>query len=141
MALVLVVRPWGCSGVPSDRERRRRNLFPWRPFVEQVRLLVALPRAALLPLVAGNYVLAVASEVLIFMLFAASLHLLVAAGGLVSFGHAAYFGLGAYGAALALKQLGLTMAPALLAGSCLDSSVPSCSAGSACACPASILQC
>jgi branched-chain amino acid transport system permease protein len=42
--------------------------------------------------------------------------LLVGAGGLVSFGHAAYFGLGAYGAALALHPLGFGMAPALLAG-------------------------
>lgn len=65
---------------------------------------------------AGNYALTVASEVLIFMLFAASLHLLVGVGGLVSFGHAAYFGLGAYGTALAVNQLGLTMVPALVAG-------------------------
>ena len=40
---------------------------------------------------------------LIFVLFAASLHLLAAVGGIVSFGHAAYFGLGAYGAALAMQ--------------------------------------
>ena len=50
------------------------------------------------------------------MLFAASLHFLVGAGGLVSFGHAAYFGLGSYGAAIALKQFGLDMAPAIVAG-------------------------
>jgi branched-chain amino acid transport system permease protein len=36
-------------------------------------------------------------------------------GGMVSFGHAAYFGLGAYGAALAVLHLGAGMAPALLA--------------------------
>ena len=53
------------------------------------------------------------------MLFAASLQLLVGAGGLVSFGHAAYFGLGGYGAALTLKSFGLPMAPALVAGTLL----------------------
>ena len=53
---------------------------------------------------------------LIFVLYAASLHFLIGAGGLVSFGHAAYFGLGSYGAALALKQFGLGMEAALVAG-------------------------
>jgi branched-chain amino acid transport system permease protein len=35
-------------------------------------------------------------------------------GGMASFGHAAYFGLGAYGAALAVKWLGAPMEPALI---------------------------
>ena len=58
----------------------------------------------------------VATEVLIFMLYAASLHFLLAGGGLVSFGHAAYFGLGSYGAAIALKSFGLGMETAIVAG-------------------------
>ena len=45
----------------------------------------------------------------------ASLHLLMAVGGMVSFGHAAYFGLGAYGAALLLKLAGLPMPAAFVA--------------------------
>jgi branched-chain amino acid transport system permease protein len=68
---------------------------------------------ALLPLVADAYVIKVATEVLIFALFAFSLNLLVSTGGLVSFGHAAYFGLGAYGAALSFSALGLRMEAAL----------------------------
>jgi len=120
MALVLVVRPWGLLGRPEAATRAASGLqiMRWRPFRWRDRLLVliAIAAAALLPLVAGDYVLGVATEVLIFMLFAASLHLLVGAGGLVSFGHAAYFGLGAYGAALALKQLNLPMAAGLVAG-------------------------
>jgi branched-chain amino acid transport system permease protein len=36
-------------------------------------------------------------------------------GGMVSFGHAAYFGLGAYGAGLLAKHLALPMLPALVA--------------------------
>jgi len=49
------------------------------------------------------------------VLFAASLHFIMGPGGMHSFGHAAYFGLGAYGAALAMKGLGLPMELALLA--------------------------
>jgi branched-chain amino acid transport system permease protein len=53
-------------------------------------------------------------EVLAFTLFASSLYLLMGGGGLVSFGHAAYFGLGAYGAAILMKQAGLPMPLAFL---------------------------
>ncbi len=70
-------------------------------------MAAALALAAALPLVGGPYALTVASEVAIFALYAASLHFLVGGAGLVSFGHAAYFGLGAYGAALAVKTSGL----------------------------------
>ncbi|NEX00230.1 branched-chain amino acid ABC transporter permease, partial [Rhodopseudomonas sp. BR0G17] len=79
-----------------------------------VALIVAL--AALLPLFAGNYALSVGSEILVFVLFAASLHFKMTVGGLASFGHAAYFGLGAYGAAFAIKFLGAPMGVALLIG-------------------------
>jgi branched-chain amino acid transport system permease protein len=119
MALVLVVRPWGLLGRAEAASRAAGGLqvMRWTPLQPRGRLLVAagIAAAALLPVFAGNYSLTVSSEVLIFMLFAASLHLLVGAGGLVSFGHAAYFGLGAYGAALTLKHFG--MAAGLVSGS------------------------
>ena len=44
---------------------------------------------------------------------AASLHFLMGPGGMASFGHAAWFGIGAYGAALAGKGLALPMAGGL----------------------------
>jgi branched-chain amino acid transport system permease protein len=123
MAVVLVVRPWGLLGRPEAATRAASGLqiMRWMPLGLRGRLLViaAIALAALLPLTVGDYFVAVATEVLIFMLFAASLHLLVGAGGLVSFGHSAYFGLGAYGAALALKQFGLPMIPDLAAGTLL----------------------
>jgi branched-chain amino acid transport system permease protein len=72
--------------------------------------------AASLPLFAGNYALTVGAEIAIFVIFAASLHFLMSAGGLASFGHAAYFGLGAYGVAFAAKLAGLPMIAALLLG-------------------------
>src|SRR5689334_4229599 len=120
MAVVLIVRPWGLFGKPEAPARRVQGLIvsPWQPMTSRQRALAAmmLVLAAALPLIAGNYVLTVASEIAIFAIFAASLHLLMAAGGLASFGHAAYFGLGAYGAAFLAKFAGLAMIPSLLIG-------------------------
>ena len=62
---------------------------------------------------AGPFALVLLVEILILGLFAASLHFMMGNGGMVSFGHAAYFGLGAYGAALAVTQLGAPMELAL----------------------------
>ena len=67
-------------------------------------------------MLAGPFLLSVATEALIAMLFAASLHLLMGPGGMASFGHAAWFGLGAYAAALATAALAAPMGLALLAG-------------------------
>ncbi|HYG88070.1 MAG TPA: ABC transporter permease [Azospirillum sp.] len=117
MALVLVVRPYGLLGKPE--EAPPGAAVAWRPFAPGGRgaALAALAVAAALaavPLVAGEYALIVLTEVVILALVAASLHLLVGFGGLVSFGHAAYFGLGAYGAALLVKHLAAPMPLALL---------------------------
>ena len=54
-------------------------------------------------------------DVLIAILFATSLHFIMGPGGMHSFGHAAYFGLGAYGAALLVKVLRAPMLVALAA--------------------------
>jgi branched-chain amino acid transport system permease protein len=51
---------------------------------------------------------ALATQVLIFGLFALGFNLLFGYTGLLSFGHAAYYGLGAYGTGLALAKLKLT---------------------------------
>lgn len=58
-----------------------------------VLLLCALLAAA--PL-GGNYLLGITSEILIFAIFAMSLNLLVGYTGLLSFGHAAFFGVSTY---------------------------------------------
>jgi branched-chain amino acid transport system permease protein len=44
------------------------------------------------------------------------LHFMMGPGGMVSFGHAAYFGLGAYGAALLVRSAGWPMEASLLGG-------------------------
>ena len=69
-----------------------------------------------LPLLLPNhsYVLVLAIDVMIAALFAASLHFLLSTGGLISFGHAAYFGVGAYASALMVKSFQLSMEECLL---------------------------
>jgi branched-chain amino acid transport system permease protein len=120
MAVVLIVRPWGLLGKAEATARRTPGLTvnPWRPLTsnERIAAVVALLLAASLPFFAGNYALTVGAEIAIFVIFAASLHFLMSAGGLASFGHAAYFGLGAYGVAFAAKLAGLPMIVALLLG-------------------------
>lgn len=61
---------------------------------------------ALLLAVLGQGAALVITDILIMVLFASSLNLLMSYGGMVSFGHAAYFGLGAYGLALPIAKLG-----------------------------------
>ena len=70
---------------------------------------------AALPLLARSspYTLVLGVDVLIAVLFATSLHFIMGPGGMHSFGHAAYFGLGAYGAALAVKWFAAPMGVAL----------------------------
>jgi branched-chain amino acid transport system permease protein len=118
MAVVLVVRPWGLLGRPEIQlrppgsgavaERAARRPHPaWTA--------AALLALVALPLVLPTFWVSIAVEIFAFALFAASLHLLMAVGGMVSFGHAAYFGVGAYGAALLLQLVGLPMPLAFLA--------------------------
>jgi branched-chain amino acid transport system permease protein len=55
-------------------------------------------------------------KVFCFAIFAASLNLLLGFAGLLSFGHAAFFGTGAYISAYVMKEWGLTPELGLLAG-------------------------
>ena len=63
----------------------------------------------------GGYT-ALATRVLVLGLAAMSLNFLLGFTGVLSFGHAAWFGLGAYGAGLTLKYLALSTPLAILAG-------------------------
>jgi branched-chain amino acid transport system permease protein len=120
MAVVLVVRPWGLFGKPEAPVRRLPGLSvnPWQPLSSGERLAAtaAIIIAATLPLFAGNYALSVGSEIATFVILAVSLHFLMSVGGLASFGHAAYFGLGAYGVAFLAKMAGLPMIICLVIG-------------------------
>jgi branched-chain amino acid transport system permease protein len=119
MAVVLAVRPHGLFGEPA-------SMPPTTPLPEQRALVVdpgrreALIGAAIVaafvivPLLWDEYARILATDIAIAALFAASLRFLMGPGGLTSFGHAAYFGVGAYAAALVAKQ-GAPMGIALVA--------------------------
>jgi branched-chain amino acid transport system permease protein len=119
MAVVLVVRPWGLLGRPQAVSRNAAAAeTPLRPGSRLLRraawLLLALLLA--LPLFGDSfpYALTLSIDLLLAALFAASLHFIMGPAGMHSFGHAAYVGLGAYGAALFLKALSLPMELSLL---------------------------
>ncbi len=83
---------------------------------------LALGAAAVLvalPWVLVRYQLSILTDLLIYGLFTMSLDLIIGYTGMVSFGHAAYFGLGAYGSALVLLNFGQPIPVALLAGTLL----------------------
>jgi len=112
MAVVLVLRPWGLLGRPLHEARAAAA----REIHAPTRLMLALPLAlVVVPLVSDAYTLVLLTDVFVFALFAVSLHFLLGPGGMVSFGHAAYFGLGAYAAALLVLRWQLPMELALLA--------------------------
>ncbi|MCA3427951.1 MAG: ABC transporter permease [Roseomonas sp.] len=120
MALVLVVKPWGLLGRPeaaAGHSALPEGIMRPRGFAvaEKALLLLAIVAAAAVPIFGDAYAIKVATEVLIFALAAFSLNFLVGNGGIVSFGHAAYFGLGAYASGLLVTKLGMPMEPALIA--------------------------
>jgi branched-chain amino acid transport system permease protein len=114
MAVVLMVRPWGLLGRPQAPSRHsaatetplvlggRKTFWVWCGIGV---LLWALPS-----LTSGSpYSTVLAIDLLTAALFAASLHFIMGPAGMHSFGHAAYFGLGAYIAALLVLRAGLPM--------------------------------
>jgi branched-chain amino acid transport system permease protein len=118
MAVTLVLKPSGLFGKPeiATAEAVRNPDPPLRPSGKIARAgwIALLLTGLIAPVVVGDFVTVVLTEIAILALFAASLHFLLWGGGLISFGHAAYFGLGAYGAGLAVFHLSAGMAPALL---------------------------
>ncbi len=120
MAIVLIVRPYGLLGRPQGAVRNPAEAEdPTRPANLPLKLAGAAVLVALLLLPLAHktspYALVLGIDVLIAILFATSLHFIMGPGGMHSFGHAAYFGLGAYGAALTVKFLGASMPVALMA--------------------------
>lgn len=63
----------------------------------------------------GEYWVWVSTEMIIMGLFAMSLNLILGFGGMVSFGHAAFFGVGAYTVALLMKKAGVPFFLSLVA--------------------------
>src|SRR5947209_3505193 len=121
MAVVLIVRPYGLLGRPQALVRNPAEIEePIRPAHLPLKLVAATVLIVLLvlPFAAKDspYALVLGIDVLIAILFATSLHFIMGPAGLHSFGHAAYFGLGAYGAGLMVKFLAAPTPAALCAG-------------------------
>ena len=109
MAIVLALKPQGLLGKAQPPlmttplpEQRALVMAPGRraAVVAGILLLVLV----VLPFLRDEYAAVLATDILIAALFAASLQFMLATGGMTSFGHAAYFGVGAYAAALAVKS-------------------------------------
>ena len=121
MAAVLIWRPWGLLGRQSGAVRGAAPAeAPIRPMGAASRRWVLALFALLLLVPAASeqfpYATVLLIDILIAVLFAVSLHFIMGPAGLHSFGHAAYFGLGAYGAALLLTSVSVPMELALAMG-------------------------
>ena len=117
MAVVLIVRPHGLLGrAHAPLPQRMHAHAPFEPPAMRWRIIgaVALAAAVVLPMLIGDYAIVIATEIAIAAVLAASLHFGMGLGGIVSFGHAAFFGLGAYAVALAIEHLSAPFGVALL---------------------------
>jgi urea transport system permease protein len=88
------------TAVTTEIPARSAWLRPWPSIVILILVLLAL-----YPLAADVYSVSVLRDTLIFGLFALSLDFLWGKAGILSFGHAAFFGLGAYGTAIIAQFL------------------------------------
>ncbi|WP_171173477.1 ABC transporter permease [Ruegeria sp. HKCCD8929] len=119
MAVVLIVRPYGLFGKPGSEHGAPEE--PDQPLTlmsqrSAMVLATAVALLALSPAVAADFTMILLVDVMVATLFAVSLHFMMGIGGMVSFGHAAYFGVGAYGAAMAVKFFDFGMLPAMVFG-------------------------
>ena len=115
MAAVLILRPAGLfSTVDSAGAGTGVRGGSYATGMLDRRAVGLLVLALMLPWLLGDYARVILTEMLIFAVFAISLQWLIGQGGLVSFGHAAFFGFGAYVAALASTRLGAGMVPAMV---------------------------
>lgn len=120
MAIVLVFRPWGLFGKVLGHSRNSAPIeAPLRPAGNGFKILALAVVAALVIMPALTawmpYAPVLLLDIIISALFAVSLHFMMGPGGMNSFGHAAYFGLGAYGVALLIKAAGLSMGVSIAA--------------------------
>lgn len=100
MAIVLLARPQGIFGVKHGETPSRTMIVPPRAMTSLLRQrlvgLIVVTAMVLYPLLVGDYPRTLITEIYIFAVFAMSLDVLLGYTGLLSLGHAAFFGLGAY---------------------------------------------
>jgi branched-chain amino acid transport system permease protein len=90
------------DGTPLSRDSWQGRLHRWAPYIFVLLVLVVLP-----PFV-GTYTQSIITKVIIFALFAMSLDIVMGYTGLISFGHAAFFGLGGYIVGIVTVHYGVT---------------------------------
>ena len=125
MVVVLLVRPQGLFGIKHadaapSAVGRADTLSPRVMRMIEVMALIVL---ILLPFALSDYPRALIAEIFIFAIFAMSLDLILGFTGLMSLGHAAFFGLGAYAVAVLGTQFGLNAWIGVAAGVLLAASV------------------
>jgi branched-chain amino acid transport system permease protein len=118
MVLVLLVRPSGLFG--RDGGQAKGGAHVAASTTSRVRGSTALAGMIALAVAVGLAPLffypIVVMQILCMILFAAAFNLLIGYVGLLSFGHAAFFGGAAYVCAFAVKQFGLTPELGIVAG-------------------------
>ncbi len=121
MAVVLVLRPQGLGGAAlAVPQREAVPVFAAVPAGRMGWLMGGGVAVAMVwGLTQGDYSRSLTEDLLVMLLLGLSLQVMMALGGLVSFGHAAFFALGAYGAALAHLHLNVSLLPALAVGMAL----------------------
>ncbi|MFZ4827549.1 MAG: branched-chain amino acid ABC transporter permease [Phototrophicaceae bacterium] len=75
---------------------------------------------ACLPLVLNDFQLIIATEMLIMAIFALSLNLILGYGGMVHFGHAVFYGLGAFTLAILTRRYGVNPYVAMILAPCVS---------------------
>jgi branched-chain amino acid transport system permease protein len=108
--LVLLVRPQGLFGIKYSDVAAASAVTTTssQPTLRsRAAGLVVLAALLILPFLLTDYPRALVSEIFIFAIFAMSLDLLIGFTGLLSVGHAAFFGLGAYAVAILGAQFGI----------------------------------
>ena len=121
MVVVLIVRPWGLFGKPMQiKSLSEKNLSMEAQEISPVHfssplVLRLLPLIVLLviPLVTGRYYQYLLTQIFVAALMAISFNLLLGTTGLLSFGQAAFFGVGAYTVGLLLTKTALGTLPVL----------------------------
>jgi branched-chain amino acid transport system permease protein len=94
-----------------------------RPWARPLALLALAAALATIPLWAPRFWIYIGTQALIFAIFAMSLDLLLGYAGLASFGHAAFYGVGAYACALLALRHVDGLLPLLLVGALASAAV------------------
>ena len=109
MAIVLLVRPQGLFGIAHSHASSAPKITLPETLSKRARVfgLVILAAMVAYPFLVSGYPRDLVAEIYVFAIFAMSLDLLLGFTGLMSLGHAAFFGLGAYSVVVLGAHLGL----------------------------------